>query len=299
MLMLMLQWWKRIRVWLWRRWLCLGAILVSIGIGAAVWATASWIVPLGPAPVGEGLVFSTLVVDRGGNLLRPYTTPEGRWRIAATREDVDPRFLDLLFAYEDKRFASHHGIDPLALGRALVQLIIHRRIISGGSTISMQVARLLEPRAERSFSAKLRQMVRAVELERSLSKEAILSLYLSLAPYGGNLEGIRAASLAYFGKEPRRLRSAKQLCWWACRNHRSSAVRIARAKRRGAHVTARSTASPRRADRGRGNRAGKRRAGAEGASPDAAPCSAHGGCGCCRGTGAQRSPPQHRWLVAE
>src|SRR5207342_3869547 len=110
-----------------------------------------------------------------------------------------------LFAYEDKRFASHHGIDPLALGRALVQLIIHRRIISGGSTISMQVARLLEPRAERSFSAKLRQMVRAVELERSLSKEAILSLYLSLAPYGGNLEGIRAASLAYFGKEPRRL----------------------------------------------------------------------------------------------
>src|SRR5207342_2615407 len=110
-----------------------------------------------------------------------------------------------LFAYEDKRFASHHGIDPLALGRALVQLIIHRRIISGGSTISMQVARLLEPRAERSFSAKLRQMVRAVELERSLSKEAILSLYLSLAPFGGNLEGVRAASLVYFGKEPRRL----------------------------------------------------------------------------------------------
>src|SRR5207244_7499380 len=73
------------------------------------------------------------------------------------------------------------------------------------STLTMQVARLLEPRTERSFTAKLRQMVRAVELERALSKDEILSLYLSLAPYGGNLEGVRAASLAYFGKEPRRL----------------------------------------------------------------------------------------------
>ena len=69
----------------------------------------------------------------------------------------------------------------------------------------MQVARLLEPRAERSFAAKLRQIVRAIEIERSLSKEQILSLYLTLAPYGGNLEGVRSASLAYFGKEPRRL----------------------------------------------------------------------------------------------
>jgi penicillin-binding protein 1C len=145
------------------------------------------------------------VVDREGRLLRPYTTPEGRWRIAATREQVDPRFLDLLFAYEDKRFGSHRGVDPLALGRALVQLITQGRIVSGGSTITMQVARLLEPRASRSLGAKLRQMVRAIELERSLSKDAILSLYLSLAPYGGNLEGVRAAALAYFGKEPRRL----------------------------------------------------------------------------------------------
>jgi penicillin-binding protein 1C len=79
------------------------------------------------------------------------------------------------------------------------------RIVSGGSTISMQVARLIEPRNERSFTAKLHQIVRAIELERSLSKDEILALYLGLAPYGGNLEGIRAASLAYFGKEPRRL----------------------------------------------------------------------------------------------
>jgi penicillin-binding protein 1C len=186
-------------------WPSLLAALGFIGLAAASWAAASWIVSLGPAPLGQGLAFSTLVVDRDGNLLRPYTTPEGRWRIAATREHVDPRFLNLLFAYEDKRFASHPGVDPLALARALVQLIAHGHIVSGGSTITMQVARLLEPRAERSLGAKLRQIVRAIELERALSKDAILSLYLSLAPYGGNLEGIRAASLAYFGKEPRRL----------------------------------------------------------------------------------------------
>jgi penicillin-binding protein 1C len=83
--------------------------------------------------------------------------------------------------------------------------VLNGRIVSGASTISMQVARLLEPRSERSFAAKLRQIVRAIELERSLSKDEILALYLSLAPYGGNLEGIRAASLSYFGKEPRRL----------------------------------------------------------------------------------------------
>jgi len=150
-----------------------------------------------------------MVVDRDGRLLRPYTTPEGRWRLPATRADVDPRFFDTLFAYEDRRFAQHHGVDVLALGRALFQLARNGRIVSGGSTISMQVARLLEPRNERSFTAKLRQIVRAIELERALAKDEILALYLGLAPYGGNLEGIRAASLAYFGKEPRRLSLAE------------------------------------------------------------------------------------------
>ena len=85
------------------------------------------------------------------------------------------------------------------------QLIVNGHIVSGGSTLTMQVARLLEPRRHRSFDAKLRQITRALEIERKLSKDQILSLYLTLAPYGGNLEGIRAASLAYFGKEPKRL----------------------------------------------------------------------------------------------
>jgi penicillin-binding protein 1C len=187
------------------RWLCWSLAALSIATTVALLAGVRWIAALGPAPLGEGLAFSTVVVDRDGRLLRPYTTPEGRWRLPETRENVDPRFLQMLLAYEDKRFATHRGVDPLALGRAVVQLISHGRIISGGSTITMQVARLLEPRAERSFAAKLRQMVRALELERTLSKDDILALYFSLAPYGGNIEGVRAASLAYFGKEPRRL----------------------------------------------------------------------------------------------
>ena len=118
---------------------------------------------------------------------------------------MDPRYLDMLLAYEDKRFWQHRGVDPLALTRAAFQLVKNGRIVSGGSTITMQVARLIEPRPKRSFHVKLREMVRAVQLDWALSKDEILGLYLTLAPYGGNLEGIRAAALAYFGKEPRRL----------------------------------------------------------------------------------------------
>jgi penicillin-binding protein 1C len=182
---------------------------VAMAAGAAVLAAASalalWIVALCPASLGDGLGFSTTVVDREGRLLRPYATAEGRWRLPARADGVDPRFLALLIASEDRRFRHHFGIDPLALARAAEQMIVSRRIVSGASTLTMQVARLLEPRAERSFAAKLRQAVRAVEIERRLTKDEILTLYLNLAPYGGNLEGIRAASLAYFGKEPRRL----------------------------------------------------------------------------------------------
>ena len=185
----------------WRALLVFGCAVTVSMLAAAAW----WVASLGAAPLGRELQFSTVVLDRNDQLLRPYTAADGRWRLPASRESVDPRFLDLLFAYEDKRFLSHHGVDPVALARALFQMLAHGHAVSGASTITMQVARLLEPRAERSLVAKLRQMVRAIELERALTKEQILSLYLSLAPYGGNLEGVRAASLAYFGKEPRRL----------------------------------------------------------------------------------------------
>ena len=184
------------------RFAILASLLVSVStLGAAGW----WIAALGPAPLGRDVAFSTRVVDRDGRLLRAYATGEGRWRLPARSADVDPRFFAMLFNYEDKRFRAHPGVDPLALVRAAIQLGSSGRIQSGGSTLTMQVARLLEPRSGRSFTAKLRQIVRAIELEQALSKDEILSLYLDLAPYGGNIEGVRAASLAYFGKEPRRL----------------------------------------------------------------------------------------------
>jgi penicillin-binding protein 1C len=187
-------------------------IRATFGAIGAVWlvaAIAGGITGLfeafGPPPLGRDLEMSRLVLDRNGKLLRAYLNSEGRWRLPATRDQVDPQYLEALFAYEDKRFLEHHGIDPLAFSRAAIQLITNGRIVSGGSTLTMQVARLLEPREHRSLDAKLRQTVRALQLEWTLGKDEILALYLTLAPYGGNLEGVRAASFAYFGKEPRRL----------------------------------------------------------------------------------------------
>lgn len=153
----------------------------------------------------ERIERSIEVVDREGRLLRPFAVSDGRWRLQANLSAIDKRFIDMLVAYEDRRFHSHWGVDPLALLRAVGQFVSNGRIVSGGSTISMQVARLLEPRAERSISAKLSEMRRAMSLEAHLTKDEILALYLTLAPYGGPLEGVRAASLSYFGKEPRKL----------------------------------------------------------------------------------------------
>ncbi|MDP4023310.1 penicillin-binding protein 1C [Methylobacterium sp. NEAU 140] len=164
---------------------------------------------LPPLDLAPASARSTVVLDRSGALLRPFATADGRWRLPVGAESVDPRFLAMLRAYEDRRFAAHPGVDPVALARAAGQWLAHRRIVSGGSTLSMQVARLVEPRRARSLDAKLRQALRAVALERSLGKAGVLDLYLALAPYGGALEGVRAASLAYFGREPVRLTAAE------------------------------------------------------------------------------------------
>src|SRR5258707_8736840 len=173
-------------------------------------AFAAWVISLGPVPLAQAREVSTTIVDRNGKLLRAYAMADGRWRLPVdARTGVDPGYLKLLLAYEDRRFYSHEGVDPLALGRAAFQLASRGRIVSGGSTITMQLARLMEPRRERSLYAKLRQVVRALQIERALNKDQILNLYLALAPFGGNLEGVRAASIAYFGKEPKRLSLAE------------------------------------------------------------------------------------------
>ena len=184
-----------------------GALAVSAI--AATTALALYARSLPPLDLAAAADRSTVVLDREGKLLRPFLTADGRWKLPVTSEDVDPRYLAMLKAFEDKRFDQHHGIDPLGMLRAAGQMLLNGRVVSGGSTLTMQVARLLEPREERTLAAKLRQGVRAVELEQRFDKARILDLYLTLAPFGGNLEGVRAASFAYFGKEPKRLSTAE------------------------------------------------------------------------------------------
>jgi penicillin-binding protein 1C len=189
--------------------LCALFFTTILAVNAGGFAVSETMKRLGPVPLGDSLKFSPLVVDRDGRLLRPFTTQDGYWRLPARPDEVDRRFISMLIAYEDKRFYAHHGVDPAAMLRAAWQVLRHGRVVSGGSTITMQVARLLEPRPERSLAAKWAEMIRAVQIENRLSKDEILALYLALAPYGGNLEGTRAASLAYFGKEPRHLSTAE------------------------------------------------------------------------------------------
>ena len=189
-------------------------LLAALAAGVAGLATVQEIdrieaaLPALPAPAD--IATSTIVVDRDGKLLRPFTIADGRWRMPVAKADVDQRFLAMLTAYEDRRFGEHGGVDLLALVRAAGQFVLAGgNIVSGGSTLTMQVARLIDDESTRSIGGKLRQIAIARALEKRFAKDEILSLYLLLAPYGGNIEGVRAASLAYFGKEPARLTTAE------------------------------------------------------------------------------------------
>jgi penicillin-binding protein 1C len=180
-------------------------ILLCLAAGVLAWAWAR----LEPLSLARAQALSVTVLDRNDRLLRAYAAPDGRWRLPVEVKDVDPRYIAMLVAYEDKRFHSHPGVDVWAMLRAGWQLIRHQRVVSGGSTLTMQVVRLLLGEHDRSLWGKIKQVLLALSLERSLSKDEILTLYLRLAPFGGNLEGVRAAALAYFGKEPRRLSVAE------------------------------------------------------------------------------------------
>ena len=148
---------------------------------------------------------SVEVVARNGALLRAFPVHDGLIRLETRVDQTDPRFLAMLVRYEDKRFYDHPGVDGLALLRAAGQALWHGRPVSGGSTLTMQVARLLEDGSTGRWRGKVRQIRVALALERHITKDQILSLYLTHAPYGGPLEGTRAAAFAWFGKEPRRL----------------------------------------------------------------------------------------------
>ena len=183
--------------------LALAAALAAglLGAGAAAldrWVAATDLPPLAPE-------VSPVALAADGRLLRAWQVEDGLWRLPVTPDEVDPAYLRLLVAMEDRRFASHPGVDPLALLRAAGQAVASGRIVSGGSTLTMQVARLLERSGTGAWRGKLRQIRLALALERRLSKPEILALHLHLAPMGGNLEGLRAGALHWFGKEPRRL----------------------------------------------------------------------------------------------
>ncbi len=152
---------------------------------------------------------SAVALDRNGVWLRALPVDDGRWRIRADLSRTDPTFLSHLIRTEDERYYLHPGVDATAVLRALLSNVHMGHIVSGGSTITMQTARLLSPHP-RSYGNKMIEALRALQLELRYSKRDILSIYLTLAPYGGNLEGVRAASLSYFGHEPSSLTLGEQ-----------------------------------------------------------------------------------------
>jgi len=161
-----------------------------------------------PAPLPPAASWGTRVVDRDGTLLALAPAPGGVWRFADAPDAVSPYLRQLLIAVEDRHFATEPGVDPAAVVRAAWQWARHGHVVSGASTLSMQVAKLLDPRP-RTLSAKVLETARALVLRARLGRERVLGLWLSLAPFGGNLVGVEAASRAWFGKPPGALDAAE------------------------------------------------------------------------------------------
>jgi penicillin-binding protein 1C len=181
------------------------ALVVFVAVQVVLFALSAAF----PPDMARAKRSSPVVLDHRGAWLRALPVEDGRWRVRADLQRTDPTFQKRLIAVEDARFRQHLGVDPLALVRAVGSAVVHGRATSGASTLTMQTARLLEPRP-RNLGSKLIEMIRAAQLEARLTKREILALYLTLAPYGGNLEGVRAASLAYFGHEPTSLTDGEQ-----------------------------------------------------------------------------------------
>ncbi|MHA4965582.1 peptidoglycan glycosyltransferase PbpC [Pseudomonas extremorientalis] len=160
-----------------------------------------------PLPLPKDDLARVVLAEDGTPLWR-FADANGVWRYPVQTREVSPYYLDALLTYEDRWFYQHPGVNPLALVRATWQNLTGARVVSGGSTLSMQVARLLDPHS-RTFHGKLRQLWRTAQLEWHLSKEEILNLYLNRAPFGGTLQGVAAASWAYLGKSPSQLTHAE------------------------------------------------------------------------------------------
>jgi penicillin-binding protein 1C len=159
-------------------------------------------------PPNPGRLSEVSQVLRASNnaIINLRLTQDGFWREKANLQEIDPQLVAMLVAYEDQRFWSHNGVDPRAIIRAAYDFLTSGRIVSGASTLTMQTARLIDPRlSQKTISAKIWQMLEAVRLEQHWTKEEILEAYFTLAPYGGNIEGVRAASEAWFQKSAQKL----------------------------------------------------------------------------------------------
>ncbi|WP_423213612.1 peptidoglycan glycosyltransferase PbpC, partial [Pseudomonas viridiflava] len=160
-----------------------------------------------PLPLPKDDLARVVLAEDGTPLWR-FADANGVWRYPVSNDQVSPYYLEALLTYEDRWFYSHPGVNPLALVRATWQNVSGARVVSGGSTLSMQVARLLDPHS-RTLFGKLRQLWRTAQLEWHLSKDQILGIYLNRAPFGGTLQGVAAASWAYLGKSPHNLTRAE------------------------------------------------------------------------------------------
>lgn len=159
-------------------------------------------------PPGRDSPYAMVVLARDGSPLRAFPDKDHIWRHAISLDEVSPYYVQALTGYEDRAFWWHPGVNPLSMLRAGWQWLHNGRIISGGSTITMQVARIIDP-TPHTVAGKLKQVVRALQLEAHYSKKEILTLYLNYAPMGGVLEGVEAASRAYLGKPANRLTHAE------------------------------------------------------------------------------------------
>ena len=171
-------------------------------LGMTAWF--AWLL-LPKPPLLDGISFSQCVRDRNGKLLRVTLSADQKFRISTPLAEVSPDLIDATLRYEDKYYTHHPGVNPLALARCALNLLRFHRVTAGGSTITMQLARLRFHLHTRNISGKLEQIIRSVELERHYSKSEILEAYLNLAPYGRNIEGAGAASQIYFDKPASKL----------------------------------------------------------------------------------------------
>ncbi|WP_145515748.1 peptidoglycan glycosyltransferase PbpC [Yersinia aleksiciae] len=183
--------------------LCLALVLIAMLLPATLWlADKLWPLPLTQVQVAR------VVVAEDGTPLWRFADTDGVWRYPVTLQQVSPYYLQALLTFEDRWFYVHPGVNPLALARAAWQDLRAGKILSGGSTLSMQVARLIDPHP-RTLTGKLRQVWRTFQLEWHFSKDQILEIYLNRAPFGGTLQGVGAASWTYLGKPPSQLTPAE------------------------------------------------------------------------------------------